>query len=405
MNYQQLLSSIEKLDQHLVGRAVTAVNQALVLRNWAVGAYIVQFEQNGEDRAKYGERLFERLSSDLQSKLGKGFGVRMLQQMANFYRVYPQLGGAITQSLIARLPDLPRFARIPQSVIAESAAASKKRRTPAVAPVSGLSAALLLQLSWTHLIELIRLDDPLKRAFYENQCLKANWSVRQLQRQIGSLLFERTGLSKNKRVLIARAHRQEPPLQILDLIHDPYVLEFVGLAERTSYTESELETALLDHLQAFLIELGVGFCFEARQKRITLGNEHDYIDLVFYHRILRCHVLLDLKVRSFRHGDVGQMNFYVNYYKERVRSKGDNPPVGIILCSDKDQTKVEFATAGLDNKLFVSRYLVALPSTEQLAQFVERDRAVLEASAETVRVSRAQSRKRPSGRRALPLTK
>jgi len=205
--------------------------------------------------------------------------------------------------------------------------------------------------------------------------------------------------------VIRRAHGQEPAAQLLDLIRDPYVLEFVGLAERASYTETELETALLDHLQAFLLELGVGFCFEARQKRITLGNEHDYIDLVFYHRILRCHVLLDLKVRPFRHGDVGQMNFYVNYYKERVRGEEDNPPIGIILCSDKDQTKVEFATAGLDNKLFVSRYLVALPSAEQLAQFVERDRADLEASVVTSRATQHHPRKGRRGRGARPPTK
>ena len=241
--------------------------------------------------------------------------------------------------------------------------------------------------------ELIRLDDPLKRAFYENECLKGNWSVRQLQRQIGSLLFERTGLSKNTTAVIQRARAQATPETIEDFIRDPYVLEFTGLAELPLYTENDLETALLDHLQKFLLELGVGFCFEARQKRITVGNEHDYIDLVFYHRILRCHVLLDLKVRPFRHGDVGQMNFYVNYYKERVRADGDNPPIGIILCSDKDQTKVEFATAGLDNKLFVSRYLVAIPSAEQLAHFVERDRAAIEAVAGRGAVKKATRRR------------
>jgi len=244
--------------------------------------------------------------------------------------------------------------------------------------VTPLSAEHVLQFSWTHLLEFIRIDDPLKRAFYEKECLKGNWSKRQLQRQIGSLLFERTALSKNKAAVIARARRQEPPLSIAALIRAPYVLEFPGLGERPEYTETDLETALLNHLQNFLLELGSGFLFEARQRRITVGNEHDYIDLVFYHRHLRCHVLLDLKVRGFHHGDAGQMNFYLNWWKQNVTAPEEQPPVGILLCSDKEHTKVQFATTGMDNRLFVSRYLVALPSAEQLQRFVETDRDQIE---------------------------
>jgi hypothetical protein len=167
-------------------------------------------------------------------------------------------------------------------------------------------------------------------------------------------------------------------MDIASLIRDPYVLEFTGLTERPHYLESDLETALLDHLQSFLLELGTGFCFEARQKRITVGHEHDYLDLVFYHRLLRCHLLIDLKIRAFQHGDAGQMNFYLNYWKENVTPDGDQPPVGLLLCTDKDQTKVEYATGGLDHHLFVSRYLVALPKPEQLQQLIETDRAVWE---------------------------
>lgn len=355
MKYNQLVKAIDSASQQLLGRAAAAVNQSLVIRNWLIGAYIVEFEQCGEDRAKYGARLLPRLAADLKKRKVSGASPDMLERMRQVYFAYPQIGSEISAPVV------------------------RKSFTREITP---LSANAVLHFSWTQLIELIRIDDPLKRAFYENECLKGNWSKRQLQRQIGSLLFERTGLSKNKAAVIKRARSQEPQETIEDLIRDPYVLEFTGLGERPQYTESDLETALLDHLQKFLLELGTGFCFEARQFRVTLGNEHDYIDLVFYHRHLRCHVLLDLKTRPFRHGDAGQMNFYLNWWKQNVTRADEQPPVGILLCSDKDHTKVEFAIAGISNKLFVSRYLTLLPSAERLQRFVETDRARVEAAME-----------------------
>lgn len=363
MNYQQLVIAIDAASQSLLARAAKAVNEALVLRNWLIGAHLVEFEQNGEDRARYGENLLENLAADLRSRGLKGLGISMLKNCRQFYRTYPQ----IHQLLAGELGTLAARMEIRQSPIGESALSQ-----------SVLRPEHLLRLSWTHFLELIRIEDPLKRSFYEVECIQGNWSVRQLQRQIGTLLYERTGLSKDKEMILRQANVQGSPAPITALFRDPYVLEFAGLAERPSYSEADLESALLDHLQAFLLELGTGFCFEARQKRITVGNEHDYIDLVFYHRLLRCHILLDLKIRPFSHGDAGQMNFYLNYFKRRMMAAGDNPPVGIILCSDKDQTKVEFATAGLDNQLFVSRYLVALPSAEALSDFIERDREAIE---------------------------
>jgi len=422
MKYAQLLKAIDATSQHLVGRAAAAVNQALVIRNWLIGAYIVEFEQHGEDRARYGQRLYARLATDLHARDAQGCGERMLQQMAQFYRVYPQFGPGIPQPVVAELqerastifgPPLPTAREaeksspavrksvrppIPQPVVTEFAfplppqpignsvttgdriSSGKGKKSVPAKPFTDFAASpdLILRFSWSQLLELIRIDDPLKRAFYENECLKGNWSKRQLQRQIGSLLFERTGLSKDKAAVIRRAQSQESSADIADLLRDPYVLEFTGLAERAEYTESNLEAALLDHLQQFLLELGTGFCFEARQKRITIGNKHDYIDLVFYQRRLRCHVLLDLKVRAFSHSDAGQMNFYLNWWKKCGMEPGDNPPVGIVLCSDREKTEVEFATAGMDNKLFVSRYLVALPSAEQLREFIERDRERIE---------------------------
>ena len=293
--------------------------------------------------------------------------------MRAFYRTYPQLGEngrapfAAESGAFSTVIDRTEISSPPVT----------KFETPLPTP---LDEQTLLHLSWSHLIELVRLEDPWKRAFYENECLRGCWSKRELQRQISSMLYERTALSIDKQAVIERARRQasEARLQISELIRDPYVLEFVGLAEQPRYTESDLETALLDHLQSFLLELGSGFCFEARQRRITVGNEHDYIDLVFYHRLLRCHLLIDLKVRHFQHSDAGQMNFYLNYWKREVTSPEDNAPVGLLLCSDKDQTKVEYAIGGLDQQLFVSRYLVALPTPIEIERLVERDRTLWE---------------------------
>jgi predicted nuclease of restriction endonuclease-like (RecB) superfamily len=374
MNYRALVQSITALHADSLGRAASAVNQALVLRNWVIGAHIVEFEQNGEDRAEYGEGLLRRLSSDLGAGGFKGVSPDMLERMRLFSRRYPQLASLISAPLV-RISTMSAV----DSACSISAPPVRKSATDAPTP---LSPELVLRFTWTHLADLVRIDDPWKRAFYEIECLNGNWPKRQLQCQIGSLPYERTALSTDKAAVIERARRQsmETPSRMVDLIRDPYVLEFVGLEERSRYTESELESALLDHLQQFLLELGAGFCFEARQKRITVGNEHDYIDLVFYHRRLRCHLLIDLKVRAFKHGDAGQMNFYLNYWKTNEVGEGDNPPVGLLLCSGKDATKVEYATAGMDQQLFVSRYLVALPSAEQLRSFIEADRAALEAA-------------------------
>lgn len=372
MSYESLIATIVEVDADSRMGASAAVSRHHTLRNWLIGAHIVEFEQNGADRASYGQQLLCRVSRDLRQRNVPGCSPEMLGRMRVFYRTYPQLGGSMS----------PRIA----PSLSASLAPSGLTEIPSPVTESGpscptpLDGHLLLQLPWSHLIELIRLDDPWKRAFYENECLKSSWSKRELQRQIGSLLYERTGLSADKQAVIERSRRQasEARLQISELIRDPYVLEFVGLTEQARYTETDLETALLDHLQAFLLELGSGFCFEARQKRITVGNEHDYIDLVFYHRLLRCHLLIELKVRQFQHGDAGQMNFYLNYWRREMTGTTDASPVGLLLCSDKDQTKVEYAIGGLDQQLFVSRYLVALPKPTDIEQLIERDRALWE---------------------------
>ena len=410
MNYASLVKAINSATAQLQGRAAAAVNHALVLRNWLVGAYLVEFEQTGKDRAKYGTRLLEKLAADLVGKQIKGLEIRNLRNCRLLYLRFPQ----IRQTLPAELT-LP--SRIPSAVLAlpvpplDSAMVERTglvNSADSVCRIPGtltpelptpLSPGLLLRLSWSTLVELLALDDPWQRAFYENECLKGRWSVRQLQRQIGSLLYERTGLSTQKKAVIERARKQEPAETIADLLRDLYVLEFAGLSDLPAYSEDQLETALLDHLQRFLLELGRGFCFEARQFRITEGRKHHRVDLVFYHRLLRCHVLLDLKIRPFQPADAGQMNFYVNWFKSRMMAPGDAPPVGILLCSDKDGAEVEFATAGMDQKLFVSRYLTALPSAEKLRVFLEADRARIE----SLMPPPASARKTAKGKKASPV--
>lgn len=374
MNYAALVKAINTATAQLQGRVAAVANQSLVLRNWMVGFWIIEFEQRGKDRAKYGARLLEKLAADLESQNIKGMGLTTLKLCRLFVQAYPEIRQTLSdQSPMVNLPP-PIRQTLSDEFSPSPIHGSVTRELP-----TPLEPAQLLRLSWSQFQELIRIDDPWKRAFFENECLKGNWSVRQLQRQIGSLLYERTGLSTNKKAVIERARKQEPQETIADLIRDPYVLEFTGLAERPEYLESDLESTLLSHLQSFLLELGNGFCFEARQKRITVGRQNDYIDLVFYHRRLRCHVLIDLKIRSFKHGDAGQMNFYLNWWKTHGMDDGDAPPIGIILCSDRESAAVEFATAGIDNKLFISRYLVALPSAEKLRTFLEADRERIEA--------------------------
>jgi predicted nuclease of restriction endonuclease-like (RecB) superfamily len=231
---------------------------------------------------------------------------------------------------------------------------------------------LIGRLSFSHFVELLQFDEPVQRAFYEIECIRGNWSVRELKRQIGSLYYERSGLSRNKKKLSDMVRQCAQMADPTMAIRDPYVFEFLGLRSREVMSESHLEDQLLDKLQEFLLELGHGFCFEARQKRILIGDEHFFVDLVFYHRILKCHILVELKLETFNHQNIGQLNTYVSWYRDNMMAGGDNPPVGILLCSSKNQTLVEYALAGMDNQLFVSKYLLELPKKEEMKQFIEQ---------------------------------
>lgn len=346
-----LTNQISEIHQQFVSQAVKQVNTALTLRNWVIGWYIVEYEQNGTDRADYGEKLIENLSKNLRQKRLKGYSSIALRTARSFFLTYPQ----IQQTLSVELQNQIFSTKIDVYL-----------------PSSNLSPApelLLNRLTFSHFIELLRAETPLKRAFYETEAIKNNWSVRHLERAMNSLLFERTGLSTDKQSVLEKYSKGED-LNIDDVIKNPYILEFLGLDEKPSYSENDLEQAIINHLQEFLMEAGRGFCFEARQKRITFDNTHYKIDLVFYHRILKCHVLIDLKIGAFSHADSGQMQVYLNYFQDQEMTEGDNPPIGIILCSDKNETLVKYATTGLSQQVLVSKYLINLPKEEELQAII-----------------------------------
>jgi len=373
--FNTLSSTILNLHTTLQRSALQSVNRTLTIRNWIIGQHIVEYEQHGEDRAQYGENLLLKLAQSMADT--RGFSERNLRLFREFYRAYPCLVDVVYEE-IGKIGSL--YA-IPIDINGTSGSQQNWQLPTAKSDNSEIHnefspepKELLYHFSFTHFAELMRIADPLKRAFYEIEGIKGNWSVSQLKRQIESLLFERTGLSKDKRGLIQTIHAQKQIACIDDILRDPYILEFTGLPEQQQFSENDLETALLDNIQKFLLELGNGFCFEARQKRITIDNEHNWIDLVFYHRILKCHILIDLKVRKFRHGDAGQMNFYLNYFRDTIMTSDDNPPVGLILCTGRDETHVRYATAGMDNHLFVSKYLMHLPSENMIREFLETDK-------------------------------
>ena len=382
-NFENLFVSIRTIHDVFRSAVLHSANRALTIRNWLIGWYIVEYEQKGEDRARYGANLIQKLSSKMSGR--KGFSERNLRSFREFYRVYSHFFKEVFEEIAKfdalnvdySLSDNPALS-LTQNWQSATAKFEFKENQP-VSAFSQEPKELLRHFSFTHFVELMRIVDPLKRVFYETEGIRGCWNVSQLKRQIESLLYERTGISKDKKGLIEDIHAQNKTMHIDDIIRDPYILEFTGFPERYQFSENDLESSLLDHLQSFLLELGNGFCFEARQKRITLDNEHDRIDLVFYHRILRCHILIDLKVRKFTSGDAGQMNFYLNYYRENMMIEGDCPPVGLILCTDHDETRVKYATAGLDNTLFVSKYLTQLPSADTIQKFLagERERTIL----------------------------
>lgn len=323
-NYQVLLGEIGTLLHNARSKVAYSVNTILVDTYWQIGKYIVEYEQYGNEKAEYGSNLVSRLSSDLSRLYGKGFGRSNLQYMRKLYSAFPICG------------------------------------------------TLSRKLSWSHYYEILKADDPLEISFYTKECEKEGWSVRELKRQMKSMLFHRLALSKDKEGVLRLANEGIEIQTAEDIIKDPYVLEFVGLPDRLLYKEGDLENALTDNLSQFLLELGKGFAFVGKQYRFSVAGRQYYVDLVFYNVILKCYCLIDLKRGDVQHEDIGQMNFYLNYFRKEVCTEGDNEPIGIVLGANADNLTMEYALDGISNQLFVSRYMLYLPDKTTLEKQLRR---------------------------------
>lgn len=381
MNYKELIDDISNINNTSLTTVTRAVNKMLTIRNWFIGAYIVEYEQNGIDRAAYGTQLIKKLANDLKSRKIESISDRNLKNFRQFALTYPALAKEENITAFLSSISIPFNAlKIRQTVAAESknvsgnlfpALEARESQNPSLSwQDTKYYQRLVSTISWSHLVELTRIEDTTKRAFYELECMKSNWSKRELKRQMNSMLYERVGLSKDKEAVLKLANEGQIIESPKNVLRDPYILEFLELEEKAAYSESDLEEALINHLQEFMHELGRDFCFVERQFRITVAEEHYFLDLLFYHRSLQCLIAIDLKLGKFKHDYAGQMNFYINYLKENIAYPHENAPVGILLCAEKDAEAVHYATAGLDNQLFVSRYMVALPSEETLKQWL-----------------------------------
>lgn len=329
-SFEDFYKRIKEILERARSRVYQTVNFEMVQAYWNIGKTIVEEEQGGEERSEYGKYLVENLSSKLSAEYGKGFDMTNVWNMIRFYRMFPKLD------------------------------------------------ALRRELSWTHYRHLMRVENASAREFYMNEAKNGNWSTRQLERQINSLYYDRLLMNKDKKELIPDADKEEESMQPANLIKDPFVLEFLGLKESEKLVERDLESALIDKLQHFLLELGAGFSFVRRQYRITADTDHFYIDLVFYNYILKFFLLIDLKIDKLTHQDIGQMDFYIRFFEENVKQPGDNPTIGLILCTAKNKTIVKYSLLNESKQIFASKYQVYLPSEKQLKQEIQREKEQIE---------------------------
>ena len=349
-SFGDLTSIIQTTHDAALSSAVKAINRMQTMRNWLIGYYIVEYEQNGKDRAEYGAKLLKKLEERVNRK---GMTTTLFKWARKFYRLYPQMSDNLPLNIFRTVSD--DFGK------QKSATVMHQFVTPGKTIIS--------HLSFTHLREIMTLNDPLARYFYEQECIKCTWSVRELRRQISTNLYVRAGISANPDKLLSLPSVQGHDSAELQ-IRQPFTFEFLGLKAQDIVDEHDLEEALISHLQEFILELGKGFCFESRQKRIIIDDEYYYPDLVFYNRILHCGVIIELKNEEFSYENFGQLNAYVSHYRENEMQPGDNPPMGMLLCTRKGKKMVEYALAGMDNQLFVSTYMLQLPDKKTLEEFL-----------------------------------
>ena len=357
MTIDGLSQQIIQVQDVMQVQAAHAVNLSLTARNWLIGHYIVEYEQHGEDRAQYGAQLLNKLAAKINRR---GLNARRLRECRLFYCCYPQLGTEVI-TFVGKLLRENQITSVPE-IWRSAPAKLEQYQTP--------PSRLFQRLNFTSLLYLSSIEDDLKRAFYEQEAIAGCWTTRELDRQVSSLYFERMGLSKDKLALRQYVEAGADTLQPQHAIHDPVTLEFLGLQHQDIFTESKLENEILNHLQHFLLEMGKGFCFEARQRRILVDQDYFKADLIFYHRILKCHVIVDLKIDRFRHEYASQLNLYLNYYRHEVMQPDDNPPIGLLLCTDYGETTVKYATEGLSQNLFVSKYRLQLPSEDEIRNYL-----------------------------------
>ena len=368
MQLTELSKMIQNIHFSFAKQAGRSVDIALTIRNWLIGFYIKEYEQKGKDRVEYGTKLLSNLATELQAAKIPSTAVTSLRQYRQFYDAYP----VISQIALNQLDQLAQQQIIPNAI---RQTVSGEFELPHVIVKTSdtpmLSAEKLINnLSYSHFAELIKIEDPLKRSFYEIESIRGNWGSRELRRQISTLYYERLGLSKNKENIAKMITTGTYAHDIKDVIRDPYMFEFVGI-KKDDVTEANLANALLQKLNKFFLEMGRGFCFEASNKKILIGDQFFFIDLVLYHKVLRCNILVELKINELNHENIGQLNSYVNYYKKHEMCLGDNPPVGLLLCTEKNEALAEYALGGMDNQLFISKYKLELPSQSEIKSFIE----------------------------------
>ena len=353
VQYQSIFGNVSSVIDAARQSAARSVNAIMTAAYWMIGQYIVEFEQGGKERAEYGTALVERLAVDLTERFGRGFSRQNIWQMRLFYQSYPP-----EQNL--------------QTVSGESEYSENLQTAPVESSLTSIASRF--PLPWSAYVRLLSVENINAREFYETEALRGGWSIRQLDRQINSQFYERTALSKNKAAMLTKGQKAQPGDRVLpeEEIKDPFVLEFLDLKDE--YSESDLEEALISHLETFLMELGGDFCFMGRQKRLRIGDEWYRVDLLFYHRRLRCLVVIDLKLGKFTHADAGQMNLYLNYARKNWMHEDENPPVGLILCSQRNEAIAQYALGGLTNKVMTTEYLTTLPDEELLASEIDRTR-------------------------------